>query len=76
MIKEKVNIAPQSTDGHYVEKSENVVNLDKATESFFVEGNAILTTSKHTTLPMEKDCFIAPQKVYNPFSEIFERSKD
>jgi len=72
----KENVAKQSTSGHYVEKAKQVICLDEVKEMFFVEGSAELTTKNHTTLPLEKDCFIAPQQVYNPLSQMLERSND
>jgi hypothetical protein len=73
---EKTNVAKQSTRGHFVENSTKVVCLDNVKEAFFVEGNAILTTENHQTLPLEKDCLIMPQQVYNPYSKMLERSRD
>jgi hypothetical protein len=72
----KINIAKQSTEGHFVEKAKQVVCLDETKEAFFVEGEAILTTKNHKTLTMEKDCLIIPQQVYNPYSQSLERSRD
>ena len=72
----KVNVAPSSTVGHFVEKARNVVNLDQATESFLVEGKSVLTTKNHTTLKMEEDCLVSCQVVYNPFSKMLEKSRD
>lgn len=72
----KENVAKNSTSGHYVEKAKKVVCLDNVKEAFFVEGNAELTTKNHQTLPLEKDCLIMPQQVYNPYSQSLERSKD
>lgn len=72
----KVNIAKQSTSGHFVEKSKQVINLDDSREIYLVEGTSILTTKNHTTLEMKEDCLVIPQQVYNPFSKLFERSKD
>ena len=75
-VLEKVNVANQSTAGHFVEKSKQVICLDEVKEAFFVEGNAELTTKNHQTLPLEKDCLIMPQQVYNPYSQSLERSRD
>lgn len=72
----KENIAKNSTAGHYVEKAKQVICLDETKEAFFVEGSAILTTQNHQTLPMEKDCLIMPQQVYNPYSKMLKRSRD
>lgn len=70
------NIATLSTEGHYVEKAKKIVCLDEVKEAFFVEGDAVLTTKNHQTLPMEKDCLIMPQQVYNPYAKSLERSRD
>lgn len=72
----KVNVAKQSTAGHYVEKAKQVVCLDNIKEAYFVHGEAELTTKNHQTLPLEKDCLIMPQQVYNPYSQSLERSRD
>lgn len=72
----KENIAKNSTAGHYVEKAKQVICLDETKEAFFVEGEAVLTTQNHQTLPMEKDCLIMPQQVYNPYTKQLQRSKD
>jgi len=72
----KENVAKNSTAGHYVEKAKKVVCLDNVKEAFFVDGEAELTTANHQTLPLEKDCLIMPQQVYNPYSKSLERSKD
>ena len=74
--KQKINVAVNSTAGHYIEKAKQVVCLDEVKEMFFVEGDAILTTKNHQTLSLEKDCLIIPQKVYNPYTKMLERSKD
>lgn len=70
------NVATQSTEGHFVKTTAPVVCLDKVREAFFVEGNATLTSKNHQTLPLEKDCLLTPQVVYNPFTQMLERSKD
>lgn len=73
---ERINVAPSSEQGHYVEKSKKVVNLNEINETFLVEGGGMLTTKNHTTLPMDEDCLITCQTVYNPFQKSFEKSKD
>jgi hypothetical protein len=73
---EKVNVAKKSTNGHYVVKHKKVVCLNEIKEAFFVNGEAELETINHKTLPMEKDCLIMPQQVYNPYSKSLERSRD
>lgn len=73
---ERVNVAPTSDSGHFVEEALKVVNLDEVTESFLVEGKSKLTTKNHTTLVMEEDCLINCQVVYNPFEKMYEKSKD
>lgn len=73
---EKVNVAPSSTEGHYVVGAKNVVNLDKINETFLVDGPAKLETKNHTTLEMEEGCIITCQVVYNPFSKMYNKSRD
>ena len=73
---EKINVAKTSTAGHYVEKAKQVICLDENKEAYFVDGEAELTTKNHQTLPMEKNCLIMPQQVYNPYSKSLERSRD
>lgn len=75
-MEQKVNIAPQSTSGHYVEKAKQVINLDEANETFLVKGESELTTKNHTTLQMKEDCLITCQVVYDPFAKSFERARD
>ncbi len=75
-LQEKVNVATKSTNGHFVENHKQVVCLDGVKEAFYVDGDAILTTYNHETLPLEKDCLIMPQQVYNPYSKSLERSRD
>lgn len=72
----RINVAPSSTEGHFVEKASKVVNLDKVNETFWVEGKSKLTTKNHTTLDMQEDCLITCQVVYDPFSKAFEKSRD
>lgn len=72
----KINVAPSSVEGHFIEKAKNVINLDEVNETFLVEGKSSLTTKNHTTLEIEEDCIITCQRVYNPFAKMFERSKD
>jgi len=72
----RVNVAPTSDSGHYVNGARRVVNLDEVTESFFVEGKSQLTTKNHTTLAMNEDCLVNCQVVYNPFTKMMERSRD
>jgi len=73
---EKVNVAPSSDEGHFVEKSKNVVEIEKVNETFKVEGPALLTTKNHTNLEIKEDCLIVCQQVYDPFKQMHERSKD
>lgn len=75
-VKTKINVAPSSDNGHFVEGAKSVVNLDKINETFVVEGPSELTTAHHTTLEMNEDCIITCQVVFNPFSEFFEKSRD
>jgi hypothetical protein len=72
----KVNVATKSTEGHFVEKSKRVICLDETKETYFVEGEATLSSKNHKTLPLENNCLIVPQQVYNPYSKQLERSRD
>jgi hypothetical protein len=72
----RINVAPSSNEGHFVEKAKKVVNLDGVNETFFVEGESSLVTKNHTTLEMKDDCLITCQTVYNPFSKAFEKARD
>lgn len=72
----RVNVAPSSTEGHFVEGAKNVVNLDEVSETFLVEGKSVLTTKNHTDLELEQDCLITCQVVYSPFEKIYQKSKD
>lgn len=72
----KVNVAPSSTEGHFVEKAKEVINLDETNETFMVKGKSILTTKNHATLKIEEDSLITCQRVFNPFARMFEKSKD
>lgn len=74
--KTRVNVAPSSDSGHYVEKAKQVINLDQTNETFLVKGESELTTKNHTTLEMKEDCLITCQVVYDPFQKAFERSRD
>ena len=76
MKTQRVNVAPSSDEGHYVEKAKRVVMLDDLTESFLVEGESELLTKNHTTLEMRDSCLVSCQVVYNPFSKMLERSRD
>lgn len=71
----RVNVAPSSTEGHFVKGAE-VVNLDNINETFHVKGKAVLETTNHTTLKMEDECLITCQVVYNPFAKMYEKSRD
>jgi len=75
-IQERVNVAPSSTEGHFVKGAKQVVNLDKVNETFLVEGNAILETKNHTSLEIEESCLITCQVVYNPFAKMYSKSRD
>lgn len=75
-VKNKVNVAPSSSHGHYVEDAREVINLDNVNETFLVKGKSKLTTSNHTTLDIEEDCLITCQQVYDPFAKEFTKSRD
>lgn len=72
----KINVAPSSTEGHYVKGAVNVVKLDEITESYYVKGKSKLVTKNHTDLEMEEDCMIICQQVLNPLTGLYEKSKD
>lgn len=72
----KVNVAPSSVEGHFVENAQQVIDLDRVNELFYVKGKSKLTTKNHTSLIIKEDCVISCQNVYNPFSRMFERSRD
>lgn len=71
-----VSIAPSSTHGHFVKGAKKVIALDEINETFLVEGSSILETKNHTTLNMPQDCLITCQTVYNPFTEMYDKSRD
>jgi hypothetical protein len=72
----KVNVAPSSTEGHFIEEAAQVINLDEVNETFLVKGKSKLTTKNHTDLIIPEDCIITCQTVYDPFKEVFIKSKD
>ena len=76
MKTETINVAPSSTEGHFVRGAKKVVNLDKVNETFLVEGPATLETKNHTTLEMKESCLITCQVVYNPFEKMYSKSRD
>lgn len=76
MNNQKVLVTHSSSHGHYVVGAKNVINLDEVNETFLVEGKSVLETSNHTTLEMQEDCLITCQTVYNPFTEMYNKSKD
>ena len=76
MNEKLVNIAPSSTEGHFVENAIKVVDLDNINETYLVNGQAILKTKNHTTLKLQDKCLITCQVVFNPFKQYFEKSKD
>lgn len=76
MKTKSVNVAPSSTEGHFIKGAKNVVNLDTINETFLVEGPSVLETKNHTSLEIKKDCLITCQVVYNPFSNLYTKSRD
>lgn len=72
----KVNVSPSSTEGHFVKGAKQVVELDKISETYFVQGASDLVTKNHTTLNMDEDCLITCQQIYNPFAKMYEKSLD
>lgn len=71
-----INVAPSSTEGHFVHNAQRVVNLDRVNETFLVEGESKLVTKNHTDLEMKEDCLITCQTVYDPFKDQFTKSRD
>jgi hypothetical protein len=76
MKENKVNVAPSSTQGHFINNAKQVIELDSVNETFLVVGESILETKNHTSLVISESCLITCQNVYNPFSKMFEKSKD
>lgn len=74
--KTRVNVAPSSTEGHFIKGAKNVINLDKVNETFSVIGSSILETKNHTDLKREESCLITCQVVFNPFAKMYTKSKD
>lgn len=74
--KERVNVAPSSTEGHFIKGAKQVINLDKVNETFHVKGAATLETKNHTSLEITEDCLITCQVVYNPFAKMYAKSQD
>jgi len=71
-----VNVAPSSTEGHFVKGAIQVIALDEVQETFSVKGESVLTSKNHTDLKLKQDCLITCQQVFNPFSNLYEKSKD
>lgn len=72
----RVNVAPSSDSGHFIEEAINVVNLDEVNETFIVKGKSKMVTKNHTTLINEESCIVTCQQVYDPFAKAFEKSRD
>ena len=73
---ERENVAPSSTEGHFIKGAKQVINLDKVNETFHVKGESILETKNHTSLEIKEDCLITCQVVYNPFGKMYSKSRD
>ena len=73
---ERVCISPSSTEGHFVQGAKEVINLDEVLETFHVKGKSKLVTKNHTDLELQEECIITCQTVYNPFSKLYEKSRD
>lgn len=71
-----VNVAPQSSEGHFIKGAKKVIVIDRVKEAFFTEGDSIMTSKNHTETEILNNSLIMPQQVYNPFSKLYERSKD
>jgi hypothetical protein len=74
--KDLINVAPSSTEGHFVKGARKVIELDAISETYRIDGKSELVTKNHTTLKMDEDCLITCQKVYNPFTALYEKSND
>ena len=72
----RINVAPSSDEGHFIEEAKQVIDLDVVNETFAVKGSAKLVTKNHTTLVIEEDCIITCQQVFDPFKNIRVKSKD
>jgi hypothetical protein len=70
-----VNVAPQSTKGHYV-KNVPVVNISEKAEAFFIKEKSEIVSENHGTLGILEKTLTMPQKIYNPYTKSMERSKD
>jgi len=75
-MEQMVNVAPTSTSGHFIKGAKNVINIDNINDTYFVDGESELVTQNHTTLKQDNSCLITTQMVFNPFSKMFEKSKD
>ena len=71
-----VNVAPSSENGHFVKNAKKVINLDQVQETFHVKGKSVLETKNHTTLELEEECLITCQNVLNPYTKLYEKSRD
>lgn len=72
----EINVAPTSEKGHFVRGAKQVIMLDEVTETFDVIGKSLLVTENHESINLDDDCTIICQQVVNPFTQMFERSKD
>jgi hypothetical protein len=73
---QRVNVAPSSTEGHFIKGAKQVINLDNVNETFLVKGESVLETKNHTSLEIKEDCLITCQMVYNPFEKMYSKSRD
>lgn len=73
---QRVNVAPSSTEGHFIKGAKQVINLDNVNETFLVKGESVLETKNHTSLEIKEDCLITCQVVYNPFEKMYSKSRD
>lgn len=75
MKTKQINIAPSSTEGHFI-TTKNVVEIDKINETFLVKETSDLISANHTSLVNQPAGIITCQTVYNPFTKLYEQSKD
>jgi hypothetical protein len=72
----QINVAPNSTHGHYINNAKNVIVIDQVKEAFLTEGDSTMTSKNNNETQILDGSLIMPQQVYNPFSKLYERSKD
>lgn len=72
----RINVAPSSTEGHFVKRAKQVIKLDEMNETFLVKGASVLESKNHTDLELSEKCLITCQVVYDSFTEMYKKSRD